>query len=1158
MSDASILTQTDLKQRRASDPKASSFVAANAGSGKTYVLVRRILRLLVEGVDPSRILALTYTTAAAANMANRVFLELSKWVRLDDEALAREVQSLDGNKPDAARLKLARQIFARAIETPGGLKIQTIHAFCERVLHLFPFEANVPAGFEVLDEDGARSLLELARNRIIRLDGISDDPDLADALRRVIDDTGESKFDDIIKIVLRHQYRIRSEMPDTSAIKLMMKRLADILGVDADETSVSFQTKIYQHRIDDRDCKIIAEYLAQSDKPTDIKTGKALFASIGHADNSEWRDFYCKIFLTKEGKAKADKTIATQFISDKRPDLFAILQKERERLAFLNDRQLSVTALERTHALMLVARAIIQSYENEKARMGVLDFGDLVERTRTLLKRASAQWVLYKLDKGIDHLLIDEAQDTSPEQWDVLEKLTDEFFSGEGARSLTRTVFAVGDPKQSIYSFQGADPKKFSEYRDRFERRITQLSEDGIRQANTFYREDLTLSFRSVPDVLDAVDAIFSLPQHYEGLDRDPEPTRHQSVRMNAPGLVELWPVIRKDKIEISENWLKPVDRPDDSAPSVDLARRIAAHIARLVDPASPELIEEKPGQFRPIVPGDILILVRKRSIFFETVIRALKDLGLPVAGADRLKLASHIAVMDLVALGEAILTPEDDLTLATVLKSPLIGLNDDDLVTLCYGRSGSLIASLSAVQKPAHLVAARDKFFSYRDAAYRSGPYGFYAFVLGPCGGRSRLRARLGAEAEDAIDEFLRLALDHDHHETASLQRFLAGFKSAEREVKRDMESGRNEIRVMTVHGAKGLEAPIVYLPDTCGAAKGKGIDPVFDLEEDRLTLLWTRRKEDDSLVMSSLREEMTERVRREHRRLLYVALTRARDRLYIAGYSGDDKLPDDCWYTMIEAGLSSHLQAIKLESGEMIRRLQRVAYPDISQSKVQQSDLGAVDLPVWLFRPVDDERPPLPPLRPSNAIDAADRSDRPVDLEFARLARRRGTLVHALLEVLPDLAEERREALATAWLKARAIDLDAAERTRILNDALALVRAPHLQDLFGASSRAEVPIAGLLHRSGKPPRKISGQVDRLAVLSNEIIIADYKTAAHTPQSVSDIPESYIAQLAAYRALIPALYPDRTVRCMLIYTSGPTVFEIDAARLDMSLAQIA
>lgn len=1158
MNDLSILDQTILKQRRASDPKASAFVAANAGSGKTFVLVQRILRLLVEGVDPSRILALTYTTAAAANMSNRVFKDLSDWVRLDDIALAEKLRALDGIEPDAARLRLARQLFARAIETPGGLKIQTIHAFCERVLHLFPFEANVPAGFEVLDEDRAKALLQNARNQIIHGHALTDNAALADALRRVADEAGEAQFDDVIQKALRYQNRIRTEIADEKGLDAFRNRLAVRLAVDPQDASTDIDAKIFSGRLTDTAIQEFAAYLAQSDKATDNKLSQTLLQSCRLEAGQDWNAIYFDIFFTKDGTPKADRSLGTKYVSDKRPDIFSALLEERNRLAALLEQKRAILAIERTSALMIVTRAIISAYEFEKARMGVLDFSDLVERTRILLKRTSAQWILYKLDKGIDHLLIDEAQDTSPEQWDVLERLTDEFFSGQGARSLTRTVFAVGDPKQSIYSFQGADPKKFAEYQTRFKRKVQHLTSGSSEIVHHFYNEILTLSFRSVPDVLSAVDYVFSAKERFDGLDHEAVATSHSSKRLDAPGRVELWDVIQKDKPDISENWLTPLDRPDDGAPSVELARRIAAHIASLVAPESSERIEDKPGQYRSIIPGDVLVLVRKRGVFFETVIRALKDLGLPVAGADRLKLASHIAVMDLVALGQAILTPDDDLTLATVLKSPLIGLDDDDLLALCHAREGSLIETFLKFDASSKVTAARKRFERYCYAAKHKGPFGFYSFVLGSERGRARLRARLGREAEDAIDEFLRLALEHDHGETPSLTQFLAGFSKAEREVRRDMESGRNEIRVMTVHGAKGLEAPIVYLPDTCSKAVGKGLDPVFDLDEHDLTLLWTRGEKNDSALMASMRQNMLENVRREHRRLLYVALTRARDRLYISGFAGDSKLPDDCWYNLIKAGLSPHLVTLENKQGERIHVLQSKAYPESLSDVQSKLRTDPLILPDWLTQPAPDETPVLPPLKPSSAVDAADRSDRPIDLEFARMARRRGNLIHTLLEVLPEIPDARRNDVGSAWLLARARDLSERDRAALLSDALKLLRTPDLTELFGANSRAEAPLVGTLKRDGKPSRLVSGQVDRIAVLPREVLIADYKTAARTPLTIEDIPAAYIAQLAAYRALIAALYPSKNIRCILIYTSGPTVFEIDTARLDMSLAQIA
>ena len=1154
MSADTLRFDTEVKQRRASDPKASAFVAANAGSGKTHVLVKRLLRLLVEGVDPGKILALTYTTAAAANMANRVFRDLSRWVTLDDEALAEELFALDQQRPNAQKLKEARRLFARAVETPGGLKIQTIHAFCERVLHLFPFEANVPAGFDILDEKGVSDRLARARNDIISDAGQSN-PHLRDALALTIEAAGEFKFNMIIAELLSYRGALRDLVHDNSAKGTLEERIKRALGLRAYDSSASIAQEIYDGRIPDHRMRAMMGSLAQSEAKTDRETILAFENAMRLPAGFEWEKVYFGVFLNADGGPSAESRLTTKAVDKIDPSLRPALLAEQQRIVALLKRRLATECAERSCAALRVAEAILNRYELEKIRSGTLDFDDLIQRTSALFARAGARWVLYKLDQGIDHLLVDEAQDTSPEQWTILHALTEEFHVGETARSSGRTVFAVGDPKQSIYSFQGAEPESFFISRDLFKERV---ETDGRSQ---FHAEDLTLSFRSSPVILDAVDAVFSAPHRYQGLEKDPRATSHASQRMNAPGLVELWPLVETQEKDPPKNWIAPLDEPGIGTPAVRLAMQIADHIKTLTDPSSSEVIEDEKGQPRAIRPGDILILVRNRSVFFETVIRALKDRGLPVAGADRLKLQDHIAAMDLEILGRAMLTRDDDLALATLLKTPLIGLDDDALMALAPERPGSLADALDAVNNASPLATARDKIKILREAAFTQSPFEFYAFVLGPFGGRRAFRARLGAEAEDALDEFLRLALEYEQKAMPSLRTFLAEFSASTLEIKRDMDAVRDEIRVMTVHGAKGLEAPVVYLPDTSGAAvTGNRIGPIFDLGRGTGESLpvWSPTKEDDPEVVRDARAQDSAREADEHRRLLYVALTRARDRLYIAGTSTKNKRGEGNWYDMITEGLADWLQPIEGDyKPEGALRYAQGALTSQDQH-TKNSLRETTPTPPWLFTTAPAESAPQPPLKPSNALNAANRPERLIDRSLQQSARRRGTLVHALLEHLPHLAAEQREAAALRWLAAKAADLDETAQRSIAHDALALMALPALQPLFSSSARAESPIAGTVTLANGEKRTVSGQIDRLFIGEASIILADFKTSASPPKAVDDIPPSTVAQLALYAELMRKAVPGKAVSCLVVYTTTQTVFALGEDMIAKALGTIA
>ena len=408
--------------------------------------------------------------------------------------------------------------------------------------------------------------------------------------------------------------------------------------------------------------------------------------------------------------------------------------------------------------------------EAHKQRIGALDFDDLIAKTLALLSRGDGAWVLYKLDRGIDHVLVDEAQDTNPEQWQILRHITEDFSAGSGARARQiRTVFAVGDPKQSIFGFQGAAPREFETSRRYWKARTESA-------ALRFQDVRLTLSFRSAKAVLSAVDRTFAEPLHFRGLSFEDSAvgTTHESARTNAPGRVELWPTVEPREERQPEAWALPVDEPERHSPPVLLASRIAKTVRDWTSKG------DEAG--RVWSAGDILVLVRKRGAAFEAVIRALKSAGVPVAGADRLDIGEHIAVADLIAAGRAALLPEDDLTVATALKSPLVGFTDDDLTRIAGRRDGSesLHQALHRHAGANDEAAQRgcDALRTWRALAQMHGPFGFFATVLGPLGGRRKLVARLGSEAADAIDAFLCVAHGAEATETPSLTTFLARFE--------------------------------------------------------------------------------------------------------------------------------------------------------------------------------------------------------------------------------------------------------------------------------------------------------------------------------------------------------------------------------------------
>ena len=1126
-------------QVEASDPAVSAWVTANAGSGKTHVLAQRVIRLLLEGVDPAKILCITFTKAAAANMANRVFDELRRWTALDDAELDAAIRRISNLQPDAARRTLARRLFAMALETPGGLKVQTIHAFCTRLLHHFPFEANVAARFTVLEEAAQAQLLGEISLTVLLDAALSPEGALGRALATAIAAVSDQTFKDVVGEAIRKRDAVRAWIDHGGSIEAAITSLCGALGVSADDTIERIESEMTEGPLfAAAQWAAAAEVLARGAK-SDQEQARRLTAALA-ATGSERAGIYRQFFLT--GKLEPRQQLITRAIEADNPRLAERLCGERKRMLALVARRNAVACRDRTAALVTIADAVISRYQAAKDRRGYLDYDDLIEKTLALLGEEGAAWVHYKLDQGIDHVLIDEAQDTSPKQWDIIRRLTSEFFAGAGARFLKRTIFAVGDEKQSIFSFQGAAPREFEVMHRAFDK-LSKAVEHDFRYVR--FRH----SFRSGPNVLGAVDEVFARPEAFAGLSADAVKTVHEPLADAAPGLVEIWDTTKPaDKREI-EAWDAPFDQLIETSPQVRLAAKIARNVKRWMK-----------GGARA---GDVLVLVRQRGPLFEAVIRALKDLHVPVAGADRLVLTEHIAVMDLMVLADALLLPDDDLALATVLKSPLFGFDDEDLFEIAWERKGSLRAALRAkAHGNARFADAVAKLERMAEWA-REAPFAFYARVLGAEGGRKRFLARLGHEADDALDEFLNLALDYERRETPSLQGFIAWLCTAQTDVKRDMEITRDEVRVMTVHGAKGLEAPIVVLADTTTPPAGPPQRQPRLLALAQATshsptcFVWAGVKASDTAPVSAARERARREAEDEYRRLLYVAMTRAIDRLVICGAEGERARPEGCWWNLVFAALKPPVSVEEpADDGDSKVWRYRKTPPSAGKTFAATAPAPSTDeRPPWLDRDASAEPPPVRLLSPALAYDAAapraaagrSRIDR--DKALAR-----GTVVHRLLQSLPDIPSAARAEAARRHLDRTAAEFSAEERETILEQILLLLEDPRFAQLFLPGSRAEVAIVGRLNGG---TLAVSGQVDRLAVTSDSVLIVDYKTNRPAPRRLADVPDAYVGQLALYRAVLAQLYPGKRIRAALVWTDVPDLMEISDASLDAALTAV-
>jgi ATP-dependent helicase/nuclease subunit A len=1076
------------RQQDAARPLASTWLSANAGSGKTRVLTDRVARLLLEDVQPQHILCLTYTKAAASEMQNRLFQRLGAWAMLDDDALIVALADLGLERtPTPDDLRHARTLFARAIETPGGLKIQTIHSFCAALLRRFPLEAGVSPQFTEI-EDRAADLL-----RAELVDAMADGPDapvMTDLARQY---TGE----DILKLTKQIVAR------DDTFSALTMD---DALALFGAQPGLSWDT-VFDAIMQPDDLEAVQELIPilLARGGLDGGVGETLKAVQGSGS----KDFphLLSAFLTQAGTRKARfPTKATQTAA---AHLLPQIEDLIERVIAARNAAHLLGAAEHTVTLHQFGAAFARRYATAKQQRSWLDFDDLIQKARYLLSDSRvAAWVLYRLDGGIDHILVDEAQDTSPAQWDVIRKLAEEFSSGQGARpDVARTIFVVGDKKQSIYSFQGADPREFDRMEDEFGSKLTEVGQN----LNTL---TLDYSFRSSPAILRLVDLVFDRAADAGFA----EGGKHLAFHSDLPGRVDLWPLVPKPEKEDERAWHDPVDRRSAMHHHRILAQAIATQIKQLLDSST---IIPDGHSARPVEPRDFLILVQRRSGIFPDIIRACKEIGLPIAGADRLKVGAETAVRDLAALLSFLATPDDSLSLATALRSPLFGWSEQALFTLAHHRETvHLWPTLRDMDDafPETVAILKD----LRAHVDFLRPYDLIERMLTRHRGRMSLLARLGSEAEDGINALLSQALAYERAAVPSLTGFLTWMETDDLEIKRQIDSASNQIRVMTVHGSKGLEAPIVILPE-CGKR-------TLSIRDDLIVMdgvpVWRMQAGAQPDAMVDRLEAMKAAQKEESLRLLYVALTRA-EKWLIVGASGELDSQGDDWHQRVEGAMRAGGSVDLMTPVGMGLRMQ---HGDWALDVTDAAPNDAVPTPAL----PDIYTQPAPPVEPTGATispsDLGGAKALPGDGLDEETAKAYGTLVHALLEVLPSAPPQDRADIAQRLTAASPVtDLLQQEATL---EALAILRIPALGPIFDGAALAEVSVSATLG-----PHRMHGTIDRLIVTPDRVLVIDFKTNRQVPDHPGQCPEGVLRQMGAYARAMQAIYPDHVIETHILWT---------------------
>ena len=1146
----------NVDQRRASDPAASVWVAASAGSGKTKVLTDRILRLLLAGAAPGGLLAITFTKSAASEMQNRLAKELARWAIATETDVSKALDKLLGRQPTQNEIVEARRLFAKVLDTPGGMRIQTLHALCQSILARFPIEARIPPRFEVLEDRTAAELLRDARERVLAasLDGASDAP-LTRALADIAEETTELGFEGVLRSLLRERARLAAAIAAAGGIDAYEGALADRLGVPSGLQDIDIVTDASADgAMDAETLRKVAAAMLQATKK-EAERGEVLadwLALTAVVDRVRiWPD-YGRVFLTDKGEIR--KRLTIKAVDNACPGATEALLAEAERVLAVEKRRRAAAVSRRSAAMARLAATIIEGYQRAKARSAALDFDDLILATRRLLEREGiAPWVLFKLDGGIEHILVDEAQDTNPDQWAVVRALTDEFFAGDGLHAsggsqdgTDRTVFAVGDAKQSIYSFQRADPRAFEASRARFAGRAAVAG-------RPWDEVGLTVSFRSTAEVLAVVDATFNRAEAGSGVfDPAHGPLHHEAHRADARGRVEWWPATMPPDQD-TDDWRPPVTQRLASTARQRLAGAIADRIRTWIDDG-----DVLPVTGLPIRAGDVMILLRSRDAFLGDLVRALKGRGIDVAGVDRMILTEELAVMDLLAVARFLLLPEDDLTLAVVLKGPFLDWDDHDLLDIARGRGkNSLWQALRA--SPGDKARTAAEWLAGLLAEVDFGrPFELFIRLLGE-GGRRRLAERLGPEAIDPIDELLDQSLAYERTGTPSLEGFLHWVTASDEAVKRDLEEGTaDKVRIMTVHGSKGLQAPVVFLPSSQNLPRdedrvlwdsGSGGAGGLELP------LWSTRKETDDDLLAGLKEDRRIRTEEEYRRLLYVAMTRAQDRLVVCGWADRRARSTSAhWHGLVRAGISE--VGVPLDVPELVGLVGdeepigwvhgtgKPPEKPANDGKRTAESPPEVDLPAWATAPPPEEpRPPRPlsPSRPSEEPPARS----PIDRDEGGTAMERGKAVHRLLRLLPDLPEAERSGAAHRLLSGQP-GLSEAGRADLAREVLALLEDPALAPIFGPGSKAEVPIVGLVGEVA-----VSGRIDRLLITPDRVLVVDFKTNRPAATRLEDVPDAYLRQMSVYRALMRKLFPDRVVQCGIVWTARPAYMALPQAHLD-------
>jgi ATP-dependent helicase/nuclease subunit A len=1139
-------------QARASDPTMNIWVNASAGTGKTKVLTDRVLRLLLpkthkdDGVDPTNILCLTFTKAGANEMISRIMGVLSDWAVCSENKLSKELEKLLQEPPSIHQRDRARRLFALVIDMPNGLNITTIHGFCQSLLGRFTMEAGLPPSFKIMDDDETRHLIGQTISSLIHKATI--DKTIAGMLNQIIMAKNGDQMIKIFENILNQRHKLKATFDHHDGLDNLVNHIQKILDVANYNDSNDVFTSFFHHdHIPQNDAFFLCDFFTNgTDKQAEAAQHIYNFYHADKRDRFKIYPKYKEFFLTKKNTIRA----LPKKIDD--PRAIQIFNTMADYVLEYEDHVSSLMIFEYTKTLLFLSVFILDEFERLKTERQGLDYNDLIDKTVTLLRSSMRAWILYKLDYKIHHIMVDESQDTNPQQWEIIQCLCEDFTSGFSTHDgdIAKTLFVVGDGKQSIFSFQGADAKGYGEVK-------IKMTDQFQSSQNLFDVIPMNTSFRSTEAVLHVVDTIFQSEDMKASLTSDPNAYHnHTAYRLEQHGRVELWPLCKTPKKEEHESWPMPVEIKNNQDAQYALAKTVAKQIHEWI--SRQEIL---PSKNRAIEAQDIMILVRRRTSFVDQLIRCLKDYNIPVSGADRLVISSHIAVKDIVAVLNFALMPDDDLNLACVLKSPLIGWKDEDIEELCYSRKGTLWAEI----KKNNCHAVTDYLSNLIQSLSGENAFTACSFILNTqtpshdYTGWQAMTKRLGQDCLDPLQELLNMALEYDYKNPAiGIQGFVHFIENNTKDIKREMDHTENMVRIMTVHASKGLQAPIVFLPDTTSLPQSYLDSDQGFFWIDSYTPLWSPSATIFNQYLSDYQKEHQKKIEDEYQRLLYVALTRAEDRLIVCGSL--NRTQSDCsdlsWYQSVKNGLlKTDYVEVKWEKDleyMVDDNPSAIIYETHRQSSLETSHKDTklsenYDCPTWIRKSISmtPDHKNTQTIRPSYI----DRDDTAVLSPLANIDDsyrfRRGNLTHDLLQYLPQYNVEERHELGQLYLEKQASDLPPDIRNNILSEVMTIITDETFKPFFSKGSMAEVPVSGKIEKPDGSYDFISGQIDRLYVDGDHVWIVDYKSNRPSPRNTNDIPRQYKKQLSAYKSLIEQIYPKHHVKCALLWTDGPHMMEV-------------